>query len=445
MKKKVVVASSKKVPKYFLGAVMAGVNVAGGIASAIKANNDAKKVAIEQEQNHLETTFDNDKLALENFETQGYAGVDYYREKGGRISNKTYMTKGGKLTPLSSDTEIATGNTHNSSKIDGTSGIKLMDGGSTPFAEIEDKETIKDGVKVFSDRIAPFGKQSYAALSAKLATAKGKAEEKLKMGGSLQASTAKREIAGIDKLEDALFQNQEESKVPSTTNVLAGGGLAAAMPFADNIVNTALTFFTPKTPKVYTQKAEQLNTKINVNPQLAEIQDTTASVADGIQNNTSNSNSARNQIASTRLAGMRATNEVMSKKENIETDLENRNSMNRQQVQASNLAKLEGRNQMDAARTSNILGKISANVSNSVDDFTKGEQYKDSQKFQAEQLNVIKQAYDPLVTARADLSNPNTIKAMLGDDAALQAEYARVKGTPTEKLFLAKYPNFKPF
>ena len=71
---------------------------------------------------------------------------------------------------------MAQGNTHNQNNIDNTYGIKLMQGGNA-FAEIEDQETIKDGEKVYSDKLKSSNGLTYAENAEKLSKKKGKLEK----------------------------------------------------------------------------------------------------------------------------------------------------------------------------------------------------------------------------------------------------------------------------
>ena len=103
------------------------------------------------------------KLELDNIAYQNSLNQPQqsnYYAFGGQLKNYTKYTTGGKLKPLSSDSSLVLGNSHE----DG--GVKL-----NKDTEVEGKETIK-GDYVFSDRLG------FAKIHKKLAKAKGNIENK---------------------------------------------------------------------------------------------------------------------------------------------------------------------------------------------------------------------------------------------------------------------------
>lgn len=132
----------------------------------------------------------------------------------------------------------------------------------------------------------------------------------------------------------------------------------------DNLGNLILTKNTPKLAKPLLNRPEQLKTTINVNPQLAEVQDTTTAMTDNILANTSNSNVARANLAATNLAGLKQRNAIYATKENTETELENQNKMNIQGTRFANTAILTEHQAAVRARANDIQGKYSANLAN---------------------------------------------------------------------------------
>lgn len=130
----------------------------------------------------------------------------------------------------------------------------------------------------------------------------------------------------------------------------------------DNIGNLLLTKNTPKLPTPLLNKVEHLETKVNVNPQLAEIRRTNKAVKDNILFNTSNSNNAKNNLVATALAGNRQTNEILGGKENQEIALKNADHQNKQMVANTNNATMNEYRFRDYQRSNDIRSQYSANL-----------------------------------------------------------------------------------
>ena len=94
----------------------------------------------------------------------------------------------------------------------------------------------------------------------------------------------------------------------------------------------------------------KLKTKYNINPQLTQIEDDTRRMFGEIDRNTvsSNANLARKQASM--LAGQRGKNELYGTKENIETDLYNKDALNRQGIRVKNVENLMDYNRNDLTR-----------------------------------------------------------------------------------------------
>lgn len=106
-------------------------------------------------------------------------------------------------------------------------------------------------------------------------------------------------------------------------------------------------------PEPILMAAAKLKTRYNANPQLAKIEDETRRTMRDIDRNTSNSRVglARKQLAA--LRGQEAKNQVYGQKENIETELINKDKLNQQEVTARNLARYDQYNQALAAQMAN--------------------------------------------------------------------------------------------
>lgn len=492
---------TSKVPKYILGTLLSLGSTAYTIGSGISAANKAKRQALKDRQDEerlaINQAQQEDALELEEFQEEGVGNISFYQAKGGKLAKPmSYNTKGGRLKPLSSDTEEAKGNKHNESTIDNTTGIKLLQG-NKPFAEIEDGEVIKDGKKVFSDVTTIDGKRTYAEIAKTLATKKGKLEKEINKGNSINRATTKRKLVGIDQAEDALFADQESRKTTITNNTTLvkgrygidfaetdlllkkgkgekkssitkgsrtivkmqegadidklpfeettiGKGLGEITPFIDNIANAILTGKTPKISKPRLIRSKPLKTSVNVSSELAAIKDATEAASRNIARSTSSSATARSAIASTRLQGAKQTGQILASKENRETALKNQAALNRQKVEQINLAKLDRFGERVTARESDVQGRISANIADLSGDIIDKRNFKAQQAFDRERLDIAKQQFGiEGTTRRADLANPTEIQKLNSDSTYAKQQYNKYKGTAEEAEFLRLVPRFK--
>lgn len=122
--------------------------------------------------------------------------------------------------------------------------------------------------------------------------------------------------------------------------------------------------------------AAKLKTRYNTNPQLSKIEDETRRIMGEIDRNTSNSRVALARKQRAALQGQQAKNEVYGRKENIETELINKDKLNQQEVTARNLSRYDQYNQALAAQranrarlklaadTANIQNKLAVNTAN---------------------------------------------------------------------------------
>lgn len=122
--------------------------------------------------------------------------------------------------------------------------------------------------------------------------------------------------------------------------------------------------------------AAKLKTRYNANPQLSKIEDETRRIMGEIDRNTSNSRVALARKQRAALQSQQAKNEVYGRKENIETELINKDKLNQQEVTARNLSRYDQYNQALAAQranrarlklaadTANIQNKLAVNTAN---------------------------------------------------------------------------------
>ena len=165
--------------------------------------------------------------------------------------------------------------------------------------------------------------------------------------------------SAVDALMSNIFVNQLHSYTPPTITA----------PTISNPGDIKLNEEDLKDiPEPILMAAAKLKTRYNANPQLAKIEDETRRTMRDIDRNTSNSRVglARKQLAA--LRGQEAKNQVYAQKENIETELINKDKLNQQEVTARNLARYDQYNQALAAQMANRarlrLAADTANIQN---------------------------------------------------------------------------------
>lgn len=185
--------------------------------------------------------------------------------------------------------------------------------------------------------------------------------------------------SAIDALMSNIFVNQLHSYTPPTITA----------PTISNPGDIKLNEEDLKDiPEPILMAAAKLKTRYNANPQLAKIEDETRRTMRDIDRNTSNSRVglARKQLAA--LRGQEAKNQVYAQKENIETELINKDKLNQQEVTARNLARYDQYNQALAAQMANRarlrLAADTANIQNRLAVSTANANL----KAQAEQFNA---------------------------------------------------------
>lgn len=154
--------------------------------------------------------------------------------------------------------------------------------------------------------------------------------------------------------------------------------------------------------KPATVTAAKLKTRYNINPQLAEIEDTLRRNINEIDRNTADSRVAlaRKQRAS--ISSQQAKNQLEGQKENIETELINRDRLNQQQVALQNV---NAYNQWTQAKAQQALAnanlKLAANRANIANKLAVN-QYNTAAQNAANQFNTTNKIQEILYNSQLD-------------------------------------------
>lgn len=128
------------------------------------------------------------------------------------------------------------------------------------------------------------------------------------------------------------------------------------------------------TPQPISRTATKLKTKININPQLDKMRETLSAYERNIDNNTASSRVALARKQRARLANMLQTNELYGNKENIETELINKDRLNQQTVADSNIKDYNTWRERKAAFDNAILEKKAENDVSLIENINTGVQ-----------------------------------------------------------------------
>lgn len=216
--------------------------------------------------------------------------------------------------------------------------------------------------------------------------------------------------SAVDALMSSIFVNQLHSYTPPIITV----------PTISNPGEIKLNEEDLKDiPAPILMAAAKLKTRYNANPQLAKIEDETRRTMRDIDRNTSNSRVglARKQLAA--LRGQEAKNQVYAQKENIETELINKDKLNQQEVTARNLARYDQYNQALAAQMANRarlrLAADTANIQNRLAVSTANANF----KAQADQFNAGNRINSLIYQAGIDgakaEARANIVSSLLGN------------------------------
>lgn len=110
-------------------------------------------------------------------------------------------------------------------------------------------------------------------------------------------------------------------------------------------------------------RANKMKTRFNINPQLASVREQIARGEEDTKHNTASSKTALNRRQYLRARGLDIVNQLYGQKENIETQLINRDKLNQQEVANRNI---EARNQWRAGKSQFENNKREMKAENSV-------------------------------------------------------------------------------
>lgn len=214
-----------------------------------------------------------------------------------------------------------------------------------------------------------------------------------------------------------------------------------AVPYIDNLYNAYLTSKTPNIPTpskrvALNQTAMPMQTNINVSPELNDANRSYQLLNKDINENTSNSVTARGNKLQAFASLLDNRNKVYGAKNRGETELQNQNSQNIQQVNNANtvnkqnidntnLGLTDNYNYAKMQRASDINAMKSQNVSNAVNDVTKQIQDSNMANLDRERISVDSLRYSDASGYARSVGEPNMDRLINTDSNA----YKRIENS----------------
>lgn len=224
-----------------------------------------------------------------------------------------------------------------------------------------------------------------------------------------------------------LFSNTE-----NPFKMTKGDTISLASNIGGSLISAGINALALKNLKVPSRPisapAAKLKTRININPQLDRMRETIAEYERNVDNNTLSSRVALARKQNARLNSILQTNELYGAKENAETELINKDKINRQTVAAENVKAYNDWRDRVNAFENEIVDKKSENLVSMIGNINQGLQDVVSRN---EQRDAERQTRLAMSAAHPNV-NPRILKA-LGIKGITDEDIAR-----WEKAFYSK-------
>lgn len=140
------------------------------------------------------------------------------------------------------------------------------------------------------------------------------------------------------------------------------------VPYIDNVTNAILTNKSPQVPVPKADISPRLKTTFYIQPQLASIDRVGAGVRRSLTNNVSDGSSLRASLITRGVQDIQAKNDLLGQKENIETDMKNKQAMLDSDTANRNTSLFNNYDLRKFSRTADIQTRVSQNAANLTED-----------------------------------------------------------------------------
>ena len=223
--------------------------------------------------------------------------------------------------------------------------------------------------------------------------------EQFKRGTSAD-KVVKEKVAGDRVTPNPLFTGK---------NVM--GALEKTAPYIDNITNAILTAKSPKVPVPKYASSARLKTNYNINPQLAEIEKSNMATKRTLIDNTTGGSELRSSLLANSINNIGAKSNLLGQKENMETDLKNKQATMDADTANRNRATQNQYNLNKFGRLNDIQTRVSQNAANVTEDVQ--QQIIDKKLNQSDQIQLALVMKKYKSTGVLDRMNPNRIVELI--------------------------------
>lgn len=407
-------------PKAFIGAAISvGTQLIGGIIGDAKkrkaeeaARLEQERQAAQQQASYMTENAENDANVYKNIRNQ-------LMRNGGNIPRKgvPLIAEGGTAIPIKKDSFLLKGRKHN------TGGIIIGKGKNSIEAEGDEVVQITPKqLKVFSAQPilngnSPAELVQKGAEPSKVFNAQesfkdrnGLNDDGTKKKRNMRTITGKKKLGGLSRKKDYgskgfnLFKGIDKGEAISS-GIGAAGTLISGLLNKGSIDKTSA----PQVPTPQLIAPAKLKTSVNINPQLSDVRESELSQNRLVEGNTASSvaSVARQQRISNNALSQRSR--LRGEKENLETQLQNQDAINRQQVASSNAQQINEANRFNSiSATQTANDKIQATANNRtqmIEGITSG--------VRDYQLGVDKKRSEENATAAMMSANPEQMELFL--------------------------------
>ena len=354
-------------PKAFIGtAISVGTRLIGGIIGGAKKRKAEKAAQLEAERRQKMDNAQQQAGILTQQAEQNEEVYDDIRnqlmKKGGKTNLPRkgvapVITSGGSATPIGNNSYLLQGRKHAEGGIVIGKGKNSIEAEAGEVVKIDKKDKemkILSTLPLTRSGLSPAAK----AISNPKQTDSAFKESFKKEKGITNSKVAK--LGALSKIGSFLKKNKDVV----SSGIGAVGSLVSGLMNKSSINNIQ----TPQKPQLVAPA--KLKTTINVNPQLSDITENELTTRRDIAGNTASSvaSLARRQRVSN--ASLSERNRTRGEKENIETQLQNQDAINRQSVAAQNAATTNAYNNIVTQIENDKIQAIANNRTAMIDSIT---------------------------------------------------------------------------
>ena len=356
-------------PKAFIGtAISVGTQLIGGIIGGAKKRKAEKAAQLEAERRQKMDNAQQQAGILTQQAEQNEEVYDDIRnqlmKKGGKTNLPRkgvtpVITSGGSATPIGNNSYLLQGRKHAEGGIVIGKGKNSIEAEAGEVVKIDKKDKemkILSTLPLTRSGLSPAAK---AISNPKQTDSAFKEQESFKKEKGITNSKVAK-LGALSKIGSFLKKNEDVV----SSGIGAVGSLVSGLMNKSSINNIQ----TPQKPQLVAPA--KLKTTINVNPQLSDITENELTTRRDIAGNTASSvaSLARRQRVSN--ASLFERNRIRGEKENMETQLQNQDAINRQSVAAQNAATTNAYNNMVTQIENDKIQAIANNRTAMIDSVT---------------------------------------------------------------------------